>query len=92
MTYMLCRNRVSDFSKWQQVFAAHAQAHREAGLVLVNFMRSIEDPNTVFFIFEIRDMERARQFINSPGATQVAKASGVLEGEYHFVHSSKGYK
>jgi hypothetical protein len=92
MIYMLCRNRVADFAKWRQVFAAHAEAHRAAGLILVNFMQGIEDPNNVFFIFEVRDTERARAFINAPGSAQAAKASGVLDAEYHFVQSSKGYK
>lgn len=90
MTHMLCRNTVADFAKWKRVFDSHADAHREAGLKLEHVWRSIEDPNDVFFVFEVGDIEKARGFINAPGAAEVGKASGVIDGEYHFVEDSRG--
>jgi len=39
MIVMLCRNRVTDFSKWKAVFDSHAQAHRAAGLRSVRRQR-----------------------------------------------------
>jgi hypothetical protein len=91
MIYMLCRNRVADFSKWKSVFDSHAQAHLDAGLRFVHFWRSVEEPNNVFFVFEVQSTERARAFINAPEAAQTGKVSGVLDGEYHFVEDSEGY-
>ena len=91
MLVMLCRNRVADFAKWKAVFASHAQAHRAAGLRLMNLWRGLEDANNVFFLFEVTDMAKARAFIGNPAAAEAAKASGVLEGEYHFLESSAGY-
>jgi hypothetical protein len=91
MKYMLCRNRVADYAKWKRVFASHAQAHRDSGLTLVHFWRSLDDPNNVFFLFEISSIEKAQAFINAPDAAEAAKASGVIDGEYHFVESAAGY-
>ena len=91
MLVMLCRNRVADFAKWKAVFASHAQAHRAAGLRLMNLWRSLQDANNVFFLFEVTDMAQARAFISNPAAGGAAKTSGVLEGEYHFLESSAGY-
>jgi len=88
---MLCRNRVADFAKWKAVFASHAQAHRDAGLRLMNLWRGLEDVNNVFFLFEVTDMTKARAFISNPAAGEAAKTSGVLEGDYHFLESSAGY-
>jgi hypothetical protein len=88
MIHMLCRNKVADFAKWKRVFDSHAPAHREAGLKLEYVRRSIEDPNNVFFVFEVSDIEKARAFISAPGASEAAKASGVIDGEYHFVEDS----
>ncbi len=91
MTHMLCRNRVSDFAKWKNVFDSHAQAHREAGLKLEHLWRSIEDPNNVFFVFLVLDINKARTFIQTPDAEEAGKASGVIDGEYHFVEDSALY-
>ena len=49
MIYMLCRNRVKDFSKWKAVFDSHAEAAKKAGLRLINMWCSVEQSNNVFF-------------------------------------------
>jgi len=87
---MLCRNRVADFPAWKAVFDSHALAHREAGLHLRDLWRDLSDPNDVFFVFEVRDVERARAFIRDPLAAAAGRASGVLDGEYRFLESATG--
>jgi len=91
MTYMLCRNRVEDFAKWKAVFDSHAAAHRDAGLRLVNVWRCVEEPNNIFFVFEVARMSKANEFIRNPDAAEAGAASGVIDGEYHFVESAPGY-
>ena len=91
MLVMLCRNRVADFAKWKAVFVSHAPAHREAGLRLMNLWRDLEEPNNVFFLFEVTSLDKARAFINNPAAAEAGKTSGVLGGEYHFLESGAGY-
>ena len=91
MIYMLCRNRVADFSRWKAVFASHQAAHQEAGLRLVHIWRSVEEPNNVFFLFEVASMDKAREFIGNPDAAKAGEASGVIDGEYHFVGDGGGY-
>lgn len=91
MTYMLCRNRVADFSRWHAVFASHQAAHRDAGLRLVNLWRSVEEPNNIFFLFEVASMDKAREFIADPQAAEAGQASGVIDGEYHFISDASGY-
>jgi hypothetical protein len=77
MIYMLCRNRVKDFARWKSVFASHAAAHQKAGLRLINIWRSVEQPNNVFFIFEVAEVDKAREFISNPEAAEAGKTSGV---------------
>ena len=91
MPQMLCRNRVKDFAQWKAVFASHRGAHQAAGLQLVKLWRSVDDPNNVFFLFETESMERALAFIRTPEAAQAGQASGVLDGEYHFVEDAGRY-
>ncbi|MFQ5526830.1 MAG: hypothetical protein ACE5GX_11280 [Thermoanaerobaculia bacterium] len=82
---LLCRNRVADFDAWWSVFSSHTQAQRDAGLYLEHVWRSDEDPNDIWFVFEIENVERARAFMNAPEAEDAARDTKVLDGEYHFV-------
>ena len=91
MTHLLCRNRVRSFEQWRQVFSSHAEAHRAAGLQLVNLWRSLEEPNNIFFLFEVSSLELAKAFINAPDAGDTAEASGVTEGEYTFLEERPAY-
>jgi hypothetical protein len=86
MLRMLCRNKVVDFPKWKAVFDFHAKAHQQAGLFLENLWRGLEDPNSVFFVFRVEDLAKAKAFISSPDAAAAGKSSGVLAGDYWFVN------
>jgi len=91
MTHIVCRTRVKDYTIWRAVFDSHKQAHRDAGLMLANVWRSIDEPNNVFFVFEVKDIGRANQFINSPDSVRAGAESGVIDGEYHFVENEPSY-
>jgi len=91
MVVLLCRNRVIDYVKWKAVFDSHAQSHLESGLKLTRIWRSLDDPNNVFFTFEVIDMDRARTFISDAPAAEAAVESGVIDGEFHFVEESESY-
>jgi hypothetical protein len=91
MTFMLCRNRVADFARWKAVFASDAKAHLEAGLRLVNIWRSAEEPNNIFFLFEVADADKAKQFLDHPHSAEAGVAAGVIDGEFHFIEDAGGY-
>jgi hypothetical protein len=85
MRYMLCRNRVADYTKWRNIFDSHTEAHREAELRLRHLWRNIDDPNNVFFLFEVNDIKKAQAFVNAPEAAQTGREAGVLEGDVYFL-------
>jgi hypothetical protein len=89
--HLLCRNRVAHYSKWKAVFTSHTDAHCNAGLRLVRLWRDVADPKNVFFLFEVESAEKAKEFISNPDAATAAKASGVIEGEYHLLEDAGGY-
>ena len=89
MIYMLCRNRVRDLAHWRTVFSSHEPAHLNAGLRLL--WLGVEGQDNVFFLFEVASLDRARKFIGDPGARKTADASGVIDGEYHFIEDAGGY-
>lgn len=85
MIRMLCRNKVSDFAKWKAILDSHHDAHQQAGLTLESLGRVVDDPNNVFFVFAVADLNRAKAFISAPDAAKAGRDAGVLEGEYWFV-------
>ena len=77
--YMLCRNKVADFATWKKVFDAHAEAQRQSGLHLQRLWRGLDNPNEVFMLFEVTDIDKARNFVASPKVPDAQCQSGVLE-------------
>lgn len=91
MYELLCRNRVEDYERWKKVFDSHAAAHPEASLELTDLWRDVEDPNNVFFLFRVSDVDAARAFLEDPAQAEVGAAAGVIDGEYHFVERGELY-
>jgi len=60
-------------------------------LRLVHLWRAVEDPNNVFFLFEVASVDRAKEFIGNPDAAKAGQASGVVDGEYYFIEDAGGY-
>jgi len=85
MLVMLVRNRVEDYSRWKSVFDAQDPEAREAGLYLTDLWRDIEDPNNVFFVLRVSDLDKARAFLADPKSAEVGKIAGVIDGEIHFL-------
>ena len=85
MIHMLVRNRVKDFDAWKAVFDSQHDAGLAAGLTVVHLWRELEDPNNIFFVLEVADLEKAQAFISSPEGKDTGERSGVLDGDYHFV-------
>ncbi len=85
---LLCRNRVADFETWWAIFETHSDAHRDAGLHLQHFWLNADDPDEVFFLFNVDDRARAEAFLDAPQAVEGADESGVVDGDYFFIEEA----
>ena len=85
---LVCRNRVSDFARWKTIFDSHREAQRAAGLRLSWVRRGVEDPDQVYFLFEVESLEGAKGFLEDPAAAEAGLESGVVDGEFHFIGES----
>ena len=91
MTCMHCRIRVVDFIKWKAAMEGDAETQRKAGMRLIHLWRSVDDPNTAFFVLKVRNVVKARAFVNPAAVAEASKAAGVLEFEWDIVESVAGY-
>jgi hypothetical protein len=55
----------------------------------MSLWREVKEPNNVFFLFEVTNVEKAEAFISNPAAAEAGRISGVLDGECHFLESSE---
>ena len=86
---LLVRNKVNDFDHWKRVFDANLEPPRAAGLTLSRIWRSIDDPNEVFFSFEVEDRRRAEAFMQAPESAATGVEAGVVEGQVWFLEGTK---
>ncbi|HWR84012.1 MAG TPA: hypothetical protein VN285_11990 [Candidatus Deferrimicrobium sp.] len=91
MKYMFCRNKVRDYKVWRRIFDSHADGPREAGLHLVRVWQAVDDPNTVYFLFEIHDLESAKAFVSNPTGAEIGRQAGVIDGEIVYLEDAGGY-
>jgi len=78
MAHMLVRHKVREYSQWKPVFDSHRKAHKAATLKLGLVLRNEEDPNDVFVLFDVGDMQKAQRFLNSAKFKAAMKAAGVV--------------
>ena len=55
------------------------------GLELVNLWQSMDDPNEVFFLLDVADVDRANAFMARPESRETGEKSGEIDGSFHFL-------
>ena len=79
MTYLLVRHKVDDFDAWKAVFDSHVQSQKDAGLGVERVLRNLDDPSEVVLLFEVFDLQKAREFVTSTDVPAAQADSGVLD-------------
>jgi hypothetical protein len=79
MPHLLVRQKVADFSKWKSAYDNHSPARKEAGLKEEHLLRNLDDPNEVTLLFEVKDLEKAREFGASADLREAMRDAGVVD-------------
>ncbi len=79
MPYILVRHKVADYTKWKPVFDAHATSRQASGVQGGYLFRSTDDPNELFLLLEVTNLEQARQFAQSEDLRQAMQRGGVVD-------------
>ncbi len=74
----LIKHRVKDFDAWLKVFDAEGMKSRsDNGVIDRGMGRGSEDPNMVYLVFAISDMEKAKARVGSEELKEVMMKAGV---------------
>ncbi|MDH3647311.1 MAG: hypothetical protein OER80_11100 [Gammaproteobacteria bacterium] len=82
---LLVRNKVKDFSTWYAYFDEESAAAARYGVTLACLWQTAEDPNDVFFLLDVEDIDRANAFMARPESKEIGDKSGVIDGEFHYL-------
>jgi len=79
MNYGLVRRKVADFSKWKAVYDSNEPTRQKAGVKEKYVLRSVDDPNEVFTLFELEDVQKAREFFESAALRTGMQQAGTVD-------------
>ncbi len=85
MPYLFIRHVVEDYDTWRPVYDGHEPARLAAGLRCEGVFQQAGEPNDIVLIFDVRDEEKARQFLQSEDLRLRMEQAGVIRGPWiHF--------
>jgi hypothetical protein len=91
LTYLLVRHKVKDYSVWKPIYDAHIPKRTEAGLTEKFLFRGTSDPNEVILLFEVKDLGRAKTFVESQDLRDIMKKAGVIDTpDVYFLNDQAG--
>ncbi len=82
---LLVWNQVKNFSDWEPWFRADLPVAKHYGLSLARLWQAADDPNLVYFLMEVEDVERANAFMARPESTDTGVRSGVIDGGIQYL-------
>jgi len=75
---VMVKHKVKDYDAWKKAYDAEGKATRTAnGFTDRAIGRGVEDPNTVYLVFVINDMAKAKARMNSPELKKIMTDAGV---------------
>lgn len=82
------RHPVADYDKWKQVFDGHDSTRNAYGISTIALGRGIEDPNQVVIYFRLADVDKAKEFSNTPELKAIMDSAGVTAAPtFEFVNT-----
>ncbi len=82
---LFVRHPVKDFDVWYGVLMSEMPRAAEYGITLDRVWQSVDDPNEVFFLLNIKDKATTEAFMASPESVENGEKAGALDGEIYYI-------
>ena len=73
----MIRHKVKNFDKWFPMYEAHDSARKANGLTEIGLGRGLDNSNEITAAFKTDDLQKAKDFTNSPGLKEAMQKGGV---------------
>jgi len=78
MPNLLTQHRVKDYDAWRPHFDGHEDTRRSYGITNPRVYRNADDPNDLVLLFDVTDLERAKEFGQSQELRSTMERAGVV--------------
>jgi hypothetical protein len=78
MSNLLTQHRVQNYDAWRPHFDRHEQTRQAHGITNPRVYRNANDPNDLVLLFDVADIERAKEFGQSEGLRSTMEKVGVI--------------
>ena len=78
MAIVIATHKVRDFSTWKPFFDADAARRKEMGIKVISEGRKADDPNQIYFIWEVADLAKFQEESKNPELRAVMEKAGVI--------------
>ena len=72
-------HKVKDYATWRPYFDSDEERRIAHGVKTLKVLQHAEDPNHVFLLMEVADLEKLQQFFNDPAMGPIMEKAGALE-------------
>lgn len=76
--YMMVKQRVADFARFQATFDQLLPRRQEYGLIDIGTFRAADEPDTIIVLMEATDLARARQYWHSTILEEGRRSAGIV--------------
>jgi len=78
MAMLIVQLRVKDYRRWRRLFDAQAHFRKKATMGSAKVYRDADAPHKLAIVFKVRDIDRAKAYLDSAHLREVMKAAGVI--------------
>ena len=84
MAFVVVRGRVEDFAGWRKRFDEGTALRRSGGIKSEQVLRQSDDDRETLVIYEVDDVQQARQFLESEETRRRRHESGVRDVRFYY--------
>ena len=78
---MLVKNTLKDYNIWRPLFEGNKTNQADFGIHIRSVYQAKEDPNTVFIVAEVNDIEQAQALMKQVLESGLQEKAGVINSE-----------
>ncbi|HYM92682.1 MAG TPA: hypothetical protein VET23_00970, partial [Chitinophagaceae bacterium] len=77
LTVVVVQHPVKNFDKWKPLFDGHDSVRKAYGLTVLGVGRGLDNPNMVYVMMKANDVQKAKDFAQSPNLKETMQKAGV---------------
>ena len=84
MVFVAVEGRVEDFAGWRKRFEEGAGLRRSGGVKSEQVLRQSDDGQHILVVYEVDDVQQARQYMESEEIRRRRHESGVRDVQFYY--------